>query len=128
MIAFELASSIIKYVLIVIVYIFILRVVKMVYKDIADTKRARRAATDGLAYLKLNGKSVVTLYAERTAEISNDYTVIVNASPYKSVFVKGAKGKNVKTVNCMGEELRNSTINNDIEEIILPMGAMAFLK
>lgn len=56
MIAFELASSIIKYVLIVIVYIFILRVVKMVYKDIADTKRARRAATDGLAYLKLKGR------------------------------------------------------------------------
>ena len=28
----------------------------MVYKDIADTKRARRAATDGLAYLKLKGR------------------------------------------------------------------------
>jgi len=56
MIAFELASKIVKFILIGIVYIFILRVVKMVYKDISDTKRARRAATDGLAYLKLNGR------------------------------------------------------------------------
>ncbi len=56
MIAFELASRIIKYVLIFIVYVFILRVVKMVYKDIADTKRARRVATDGMAYLKLSGR------------------------------------------------------------------------
>jgi alpha-galactosidase len=76
----------------------------------------------------LDGKSVVTLYADKSVEITDNYTVIVNASPYKSVFVKGAKGKTVKTVNCMGEELRNSTINNDIEEIMLPMGAMAFLK
>ncbi len=54
--AFELASRIIKYILIAIVYIFILRVVKMVYTDISDTKRARRAATDGIAYLKLSGR------------------------------------------------------------------------
>ena len=56
MIAFELASKIVKFILIGIVYVFILRVVKMVYTDISDTKRARRAATDGLAYLKLNGR------------------------------------------------------------------------
>lgn len=76
----------------------------------------------------LDGKSVVTLYADRIVEITDNYTVIVNASPYKSVFVKGAKGKSVKTVNCMGEELSTVIINNDIDEIMLPMGAMAFLK
>lgn len=53
---FELTANIIKYILIVIVYIFILRVVKMVYLDISDTKRARRVATDGMAYLKLTGR------------------------------------------------------------------------
>ena len=53
---FQFISKIISYVLIFIVYIFILRVVKMVYLDISDTKRARRAATDGIAYLKLAGK------------------------------------------------------------------------
>ncbi len=51
---FELASRIVKFVLIAIVYSFILRVVKMVYLDISDTKRARRAVTEGMAYLKLS--------------------------------------------------------------------------
>lgn len=53
---FELASNIVKFVLIGIVYLFILRVVKMVYLDISDTKRARRKITDGMAYLKLSGR------------------------------------------------------------------------
>ena len=53
---FELASRIVKFVLIAIVYSFILRVVKMVYLDISDTKRARRAVTEGMAYLKLSGR------------------------------------------------------------------------
>jgi len=53
---FEVASTIVKYLLIVVVYAFILRVVRMVYKDLSETQRARRAATDGMAYLKLTGK------------------------------------------------------------------------
>lgn len=53
---FELASSIVKFILIGIVYVFILRVVKMVYLDISDTKRARRVATEGMAFIKLTGK------------------------------------------------------------------------
>ena len=53
---FELASKIVKYILIGIVYLFILKVVKMVYLDISDTKRARRVITDGMAYLKLSSR------------------------------------------------------------------------
>lgn len=53
---FELVSSIVKFILIGIVYVFILRVVKMVYLDISDTKRARRVATEGMAFIKLTGK------------------------------------------------------------------------
>lgn len=53
---FELASNIVKYILIGIVYLFILRVVKMVYLDISDTKRARRKLTDGVAYLRFSGR------------------------------------------------------------------------
>ena len=53
---FELFSGVIKFVLIGIVYLFILRVVKMVYLDISDTKRARRQITGDTAYLKYSGK------------------------------------------------------------------------
>jgi len=50
---FNLASSIVKFILIAIVYVFILRVVKMVYLDISDTKRARRVAIEGMAFIRL---------------------------------------------------------------------------
>ncbi len=53
---FELFSSVIKFVLIGIVYLFILKVVKMVYLDISDTRRARRQLTGDTAYLKYSGK------------------------------------------------------------------------
>jgi len=53
---FELAARIVKFILIGIVYLFILKVVKMVYLDISDTRRARRMVTEGMAYLKLTGK------------------------------------------------------------------------
>ncbi len=53
---FELASGVVKFILIAIVYLFILRVVKMVYLDISDTKHARRVLTEGMAYIKLSGR------------------------------------------------------------------------
>ncbi len=53
---FELFSGVVKFILIGIVYLFILKVVKMVYLDISDTKRARRQITEGMAYLKYSGR------------------------------------------------------------------------
>jgi hypothetical protein len=38
------------------VYVFIFKVVKMVYLDISDTRRVRRQITEGMAYLKYSGK------------------------------------------------------------------------
>ena len=53
---FELFSSVVKFILIGIVYLFILKVVKMVYLDISDTRRARRQLTGDAAYIKYSGK------------------------------------------------------------------------
>ena len=53
---FKIASSVIKFILIAIVYAFIMKVVKMVYLDISDTRRARRKMTDGMAYIRYSGK------------------------------------------------------------------------
>ena len=53
---FKLAASVIKFILIAIVYVFILRVVKMVYFDISETKRARRKMNEGMAQIKYLGK------------------------------------------------------------------------
>ncbi len=50
---FELISDILKYALVIVVYIFIFSVVKLVYMDIADTRRQNKSEEEGLGYLKL---------------------------------------------------------------------------
>ena len=50
---FELISDILKYGLVFVVYIFIFSVVKLVYMDIADTRRRSKSEEEGLGYLKL---------------------------------------------------------------------------
>ena len=50
---FELISDILKYALVVVVYVFIFSVVKLVYMDIADTRRREANEEEGLGYLKL---------------------------------------------------------------------------
>lgn len=50
---FELISNILKYGLVLVVYIFIFSVVKLVYMDIADTRRKSKSEEEGLGYLKL---------------------------------------------------------------------------
>ncbi len=76
----------------------------------------------------LNEKSVITVYTDKAVTEINDYTVIVNASPFSALFVKGAKGKNCKVLNCMGEVLETSLVVNDIEEISVPLGGMMILE
>ena len=44
---FELISNILKYGLVIVVYIFIFSVVKLVYMDIADTRRKSRSEEEG---------------------------------------------------------------------------------
>lgn len=67
---FELFSSVVKFVLIGIVYLFILKVVKMVYLDISDTRRAHRQLTGDEAHLKFSGKK-----KELDFEVQDTYAV-----------------------------------------------------
>ena len=50
---FSLISDILKYVFVIVVYMFIFSVVKLVYTDIADTRRKSKSEEEGLGYLKL---------------------------------------------------------------------------
>lgn len=49
----EFWAIIVKYALVIIVYLFILSVVRLVYLDISDAKRHELASNGGYAYLKL---------------------------------------------------------------------------
>lgn len=67
---FELISDILKYALVIVVYIFIFSVVKLVYLDIADTRRKSKSEEEGLGYLKL-----VTLRRDVPFKVFESYSV-----------------------------------------------------
>ena len=50
---FGILSTVVKYIFVIVVYMFILSVVKLVYLDITDSKRHDMAQNGGYAYLKL---------------------------------------------------------------------------
>lgn len=76
----------------------------------------------------LNNKAVITLYADRVADAVYDYAVVVNATPEKTIFVKGYNGRDYKVVNCMGEEVATGKITADIFEVEVPMCGMVTIK
>lgn len=76
----------------------------------------------------LKNKSVVTLYTDRVVDTVCDYLVCVNATPEKSIFVKGYKGRSFETVDCMGNKKESGIIASDVFEIAVPMCGMVFIK
>ena len=72
----------------------------------------------------IDNKAVVTLYADRVIDTVYDYLVAVNATPHKTVFVKGYKGKTFEVVDCMGNKKESGIIDADIFEIAVPMCGM----
>lgn len=72
---FELISDILKYGLVIVVYIFIFSVVKLVYLDIADTRRQNKSEEDGLGYLKL-----INLRKELDFKVYESYSVQENST------------------------------------------------
>lgn len=67
---YAIISDIIKYVFVVVVYIFIYSVVKLVYLDISDAKRMNKAEDDGYGYLKL-----INLRKELSYRVFESYSV-----------------------------------------------------
>ncbi len=76
----------------------------------------------------LDNKAVVTLYADRVVDTVYDYLVVVNATPEKTIFIKGYNEKDYTVVNCMGEEVAKGKVTADIFEIEVPMCGMVFIK
>ena len=76
----------------------------------------------------LDNRSVVTLYTDRVVDTVCDYLVCLNATPAKSIFVKGYKGRSFETVDCMGNKKDSGIIDSDLFEIAVPMCGMVFIK
>ena len=76
----------------------------------------------------LGNKSVITSFTNPVVNINTDTSVVVNASMYNSLIIKGAKDKNYTVVNCMGENVATGVFTADIEEIDVPVAGMIFVR
>lgn len=75
----------------------------------------------------LGKKEVVTAFTTPVIDVTAENCVAVNASMYESLIIRGAHGKNFRTVNCIGEEIASGTVVSTLEEIDVPTSGMIFL-
>ena len=73
-------------------------------------------------------KAVITSFTNPLVEITTAEAVAVNASMHESLIIKGAEGKEYKTVNCMGEKIAKGKIPSSLAEISVPTAGMIFIK
>lgn len=76
-----------------------------------------------------DGKSIITAYTDTVITSYNEDEIIaVNAARYDELIFKNACGRAYKVLNCMGEELAQGTLENDIYEIKVPLGGFVFIR
>lgn len=76
----------------------------------------------------LGDKAVITSYTDSVIPVSVNQTVAVNGTAGDSLILKGAKGKQYKVVNCMGDEISKGTVESALEEISVPTSGMIFVE
>lgn len=74
------------------------------------------------------GYEIVTAYTNSLVEISQNNSIVINATSNEVLVLKNAKSYKVRIVNCLGEELSDYIIKNDFEEIVIPKSGIAYLK
>jgi hypothetical protein len=67
---FLLIADVLKYLFVILIYLFIFSVIKMIYLDISDTKKMSKALSDSTCYLKL-----VNLRSEFSFKIYESYSI-----------------------------------------------------
>lgn len=75
----------------------------------------------------LGDKAVITSYTDTVIPVTVKETVAVNGTSGDALILKGAKGKQYRVVNCMGENLFKGIVKADLEEIGVPVSGMIFL-
>lgn len=81
-----------------------------------------------LATSTLGDSSVTVVYTNTVAAINTSNAVVLNASGNNFVTVKGVKGKNYTVKDCMGKVLEAGVIENNVEEIAVPLSGQIFIK
>ena len=76
----------------------------------------------------LNDKSVIVPYCDLMVEVKTPVAVILNSTGKDYVNLKGIKGKNYTVKDCMGNELGNGNITEEICRINVPLSGQVFIK
>ena len=76
----------------------------------------------------LNDKSVIVPYCDLMVEVKTPVAVIINSTGKDYVTLKGIKGKNYTVKDCMGNELGNGNITEEICQINVPLSGQVFIK
>ncbi len=84
-------------------------------------------ANYSIASSVLGDKEVITAFTTPVIDVTADKSVAVNASMYESFIIRGAQGKDFRTVNCMGEETASGRISDTLAEIPVPAAGMIFI-
>ncbi len=69
----------------------------------------------------LGDKEITTAYTYPIIDIKVSKTIAINATNDEFLIVKNGNNKNYNVINCMGEEVENGVISNDIIEINVPV-------
>ena len=75
----------------------------------------------------LDGEAVITVYNNNVVCGEYKKLAVANGSEYEYVYLKGMSGRSYRTLNCMGEELCQGTLEGNLCEIEVPLGGMIFV-
>ncbi len=126
---FEIVASLLKYIFITVIYLFIYAIIRMIYLDIRTTNAGRSSGRNGLPYLKLvNRRDDLDFKVEESYMLTDRLTIgraqgngITVADPFMS-------GKHAafayKDGSCTIEDLNstNGTLVNGAKLLEAPIG------
>ena len=76
----------------------------------------------------LDNITVTAVYTNNVVDVTNDKTVVVNASGFDSVIVKNAAEKSFTVKNCKGEIITTGTVKNNLEEITVTKAGIVIIE
>lgn len=72
--------------------------------------------------------AIFTAFNDTVISVKTENAIAINSSAKKHLIIKNAEGYSYTVLNCMGEELLNGIIENNLQEIRVPVAGMIILK
>ncbi len=76
----------------------------------------------------LGNKSVIVPYCDIVTEVNTEIAVILNSTGKDYITLKGALGKDYTVKDCVGQVLESGKIENNLQEISVPLSGQIFVQ